>query len=78
MPTAAAGRKELPSERGPAPPRLPILRASMDSPPRRALGLLLALALYFGLRALILASNFDEVSMPQFELFPMGTIPLLW
>jgi hypothetical protein len=50
----------------------------MDSPPRRALGLFLALALYFGLRALILASNFDEVSMPQFELFPMGTIPLLW
>jgi hypothetical protein len=49
----------------------------MDSTPRRALGLLLALALYFGLRALILASNFDEVAMPQYELFPMGTIPLL-
>ncbi len=50
----------------------------MDSTPRRAFGLVLALALYFGLRALILASNFDEVAMPQYELFPMGTIPLLF
>ncbi len=50
----------------------------MEAEPRRtATGLVASLALYFALRALILASNFDEVAMPQFELFPMGTIPLL-
>lgn len=50
----------------------------MEAAPRRpAIGLAVSLALYFALRALILISNFDEVAMPQFELFPMGTIPLL-
>ncbi len=50
----------------------------MEAAPRRpATGLAVSLALYFALRALILISNFDEVAMPQYELFPMGTIPLL-
>lgn len=49
----------------------------MEAPRRSASGLVVSLALYFALRVLILVSNFDEVAMPQFELFPMGTIPLL-
>lgn len=49
----------------------------MTAPPRTATGLVVALAVYAVLRALILISQFDEVAMPQFELFPMGTIPLL-
>ncbi|MCC7011206.1 MAG: hypothetical protein IT454_01480 [Planctomycetes bacterium] len=44
---------------------------------RPAIQLAFALTLYALLRALVLASNFDEVAMPQFELFPMGTIPLM-
>lgn len=41
------------------------------------LGLALALAVYVALRALLLGTNFDEFAMPQFEQFPMGTLPLL-
>lgn len=41
------------------------------------LGLALALAAYAALRALLLGTNFDEFAMPQFEQFPMGTLPLL-
>jgi len=41
------------------------------------LGLALALAVYAALRALLLGTNFDEFAMPQFEQFPMGTLPLL-
>ncbi|MBM3991971.1 MAG: hypothetical protein FJ298_13320, partial [Planctomycetes bacterium] len=41
------------------------------------LGLALALAAYAALRALALGTNFDEFAMPQFEQFPMGTLPLL-
>ncbi len=41
------------------------------------LGLALALAAYVALRALLLGTNFDEFAMPQFEQFPMGTLPLL-
>ena len=41
------------------------------------LGLALALLAYVALRALLLGTNFDEFTMPQYELFPMGTLPLL-
>jgi hypothetical protein len=41
------------------------------------LGLALALFAYVALRALLLGTNFDEFTMPQYELFPMGTLPLL-
>jgi hypothetical protein len=49
----------------------------MNEPSRSSAGWLLALLLYFALRALVLSTAFDEVAMPQYELFPMGTIPLL-
>jgi len=38
-------------------------------------GLLLSLAAYVLLRALLLHTAFDETVMPQYELYPMGTIP---
>lgn len=41
---------------------------------RIAWGLVAAIALYVGLRALILATNFEDVVMPNFELYPMGTM----
>ncbi|MCY3001500.1 MAG: glycosyltransferase family 39 protein [Planctomycetota bacterium] len=49
----------------------------MEIPRREWIGLALALAAYALVRALVLHTNFDEFAMPQFELFPMGTIPLL-
>lgn len=49
----------------------------MNEPSRSSAGWLLALLVYFALRALVLSTAFDEVAMPQYELFPMGTIPLL-
>jgi len=50
----------------------------MNEPSRSSAGWLLALLVYFALRALVLSTAFDEVAMPQYELFPMGTIPLLF
>ncbi|MCH2106213.1 MAG: glycosyltransferase family 39 protein [Planctomycetes bacterium] len=38
-------------------------------------GLTLSLALFVALRALLLHTAFDETVMPQYELYPMGTIP---
>lgn len=35
---------------------------------------MLAIVVYVGLRALLLVTNFEEVVMPMFELFPMGTM----
>ena len=49
----------------------------MGASRREWIGLALALATYALVRALVLHTNFDEFAMPQFELFPMGTIPLL-
>lgn len=49
----------------------------MQARRREWIGLALALAAYALVRALVLHTNFDEFAMPQFELFPMGTIPLL-
>ncbi len=49
----------------------------MQAQRREWIGLALALAAYALVRALVLHTNFDEFAMPQFELFPMGTIPLL-
>ncbi len=43
----------------------------MRLPPR---SLSIALVVYVGLRALLLATAFDEFSLPNFELFPMGTL----
>lgn len=37
-------------------------------------GLCIALIVYVGLRALLLATAFDEFSIPNFEMFPMGTL----
>lgn len=41
---------------------------------RISYGLCTALVLYVAFRALILLTNFEEVVMPMFELFPMGTM----
>jgi len=38
------------------------------------LSLSAATLIYFGLRFLLLISNFDDMSIPPFELFPMGTM----
>ncbi len=38
-------------------------------------GLAMALAVYVLLRTLLLYTAFDETVMPQYELYPMGTIP---
>ena len=38
-------------------------------------GLTLSLALFVALRVLLLHTAFDETVMPQYELYPMGTIP---
>jgi hypothetical protein len=38
-------------------------------------GLATAIAVYALLRALLLYTAFDETVMPQYELYPMGTIP---
>jgi len=38
-------------------------------------GLLLALFVYVALRGLILYTAFDQAAMPQYELYPMGTLP---
>jgi hypothetical protein len=36
--------------------------------------LLAAAAVYLGLRALVLATNFDQVALPAYELYPSGTL----
>lgn len=41
---------------------------------RFSIGLCAAIVLYVALRALLLLTNFEEVVMPMFELFPMGTM----
>jgi hypothetical protein len=56
-----------------------------DSPPeprrrwrsRISAGLVVAIALYVGLRAMILLTSFEDVVMPNFELYPMGTMAQL-
>ncbi|MDE0892326.1 MAG: glycosyltransferase family 39 protein, partial [Planctomycetota bacterium] len=40
-------------------------------------GLVMALAVYVLFRTLLLYTAFDETVMPQYELYPMGTIPEL-
>ena len=40
-------------------------------------GLALAIALYIGLRAAMLHFAFDQTAMPNYELYPMGTVPAL-
>ncbi len=42
--------------------------------PRIPLGLLLACAAYVVLRGLIAATSFDELALPMYELYPMGTM----
>jgi hypothetical protein len=42
---------------------------------RPILGLLSAVALYLGLRAGVLYTDFDSVGMTMYELYPMGTLP---
>ncbi len=44
---------------------------------RPYLGLLIAVAVYVGLRALVLHTAFDQVAMSMYEQYPMGTIPRL-
>lgn len=46
----------------------------MHSSLRSHAGLLLAIAVYIVLRALILISNFDETAMPAYELYMFGTL----
>jgi len=46
----------------------------MKLPSRPAAGLLLAIAVYVVLRALILVSNFDGTAMPAYELYMIGTL----
>ena len=46
----------------------------MNSSPRPIAGLILAIAVYVVLRALILFSNFDETAMPAYELYMFGTL----
>lgn len=41
---------------------------------RVSIGLLAAIVVYAALRALVLLTNFEEVVMAMFELFPMGTM----
>lgn len=42
---------------------------------RPYVGLALAVALYVGLRALVLHTAFDSLGMTMYELYPMGTVP---
>ncbi len=41
---------------------------------RVPIGLLIAIAAYVALRALILHTNFESVALPMYELYPMGTM----
>lgn len=44
------------------------------SVPRIPVGLALACVAYVALRALIVATNFESISLPMYELYPMGTM----
>src|SRR6187402_734948 len=42
--------------------------------PRIPSGLVLAVVAYVVLRALIVATSFESISLPMYELYPMGTM----